>query len=128
MPGDMAQRISMARIDNQTRRNRVYAARRLIYEKNVQVNSSAIEDLLRETSSVPTMVCIPDFFLNFVDLLVIDHANRMPSQRSFRLLDSIYTLPYFQISCTKLSWGAGERFLFTSCEFYNLTTSNCLWN
>jgi len=53
----MAQRVTLARVDNVQWRTRVSAARRLIYEKNLQVNSTAVESLLRETSLVPTVAC-----------------------------------------------------------------------
>jgi hypothetical protein len=46
----------MARMDDSQRRSKVSAARKLIYEKNLQVNSTAVEKLLRETSLVPTVV------------------------------------------------------------------------
>jgi len=47
----------MARVDDIHRRNRVSAARRIIYEKKFQVNSTAVEALLREKSFVPNVVC-----------------------------------------------------------------------
>jgi len=53
---DMTQRVSMARMDDNQHRSKVFAARKLIYEKNLQVNSTAVEKLLRETSLVPTVV------------------------------------------------------------------------
>ena len=56
MARDTAQRTAMARIDNKTRQNNVYAARRLIYEKQYRVNAAAIEDLLKKESIVPTAV------------------------------------------------------------------------
>ena len=54
---DMAQRIMLARADNIQRSIRVSATRGLIYEKNLQVNSAAVENLLQEMSLVPTAVC-----------------------------------------------------------------------
>jgi hypothetical protein len=56
MSRDMAQRETLARVDDVQRRCTVSTARRLIYEKNLQVNSTAVENLLRETSLVPTAV------------------------------------------------------------------------
>jgi hypothetical protein len=53
---DMTQRVTMARMDDNQRRSKVSAARKLIYEKTLQVNSTAVEKLLRETSLVPTVV------------------------------------------------------------------------
>jgi hypothetical protein len=57
MARDTAQRTAIVRVDNQTRQNKVYAARRLIYEKQYRVNAAAIEDLLKDESLVPTSVC-----------------------------------------------------------------------
>lgn len=56
MARDRAQRVTMARVDDSQRRNLVSAARKFIYEKNLQVNSSAVENLLRGMSLVPTAV------------------------------------------------------------------------
>jgi hypothetical protein len=53
---DRAQRVTMARLDDNESRKRVFAARRLIYKKNMQVYSKAVNDLLEETSQVPTAV------------------------------------------------------------------------
>lgn len=50
----MAQRKTLARVDDQDRRNRVMAARRAIYEKNHSVNSAAVNRLLQKDSLVPT--------------------------------------------------------------------------
>ena len=58
MTRDMAQRETLARVDDVQRRFTVSTARRLIYEKNLQVNSTTVENLLRETSLVPTAVSI----------------------------------------------------------------------
>jgi len=57
MPRDMAQRTTMARIDNNARQGKITAARRLIYDKGYIVTSAAIEGLLKDESLVPTAVC-----------------------------------------------------------------------
>jgi hypothetical protein len=57
MARDMRQRETMAREDNIRRRNLVDAARRVIYEKNFRVYSAGVENMLRDTSLVPTVVC-----------------------------------------------------------------------
>jgi hypothetical protein len=54
---DMVQREKLARIDDANRRRRVTAARRIIYEENYAINSTAVEALLRDDSLVPTAVC-----------------------------------------------------------------------
>jgi hypothetical protein len=56
---DMSQRVTMARVDDASRRGKVYAARRLIYEKQYRVNGAAIESLLKDQSLVPTSVRVP---------------------------------------------------------------------
>ena len=55
-PRDMARRVTAPRVDSVMRRTRVSATRRLIYEKNMQVNCTVVRDLLYETSLVPTSV------------------------------------------------------------------------
>ena len=56
MARDRTQRVTLARVDNSQRRNKISTARTLIYEKNLQVNCTAVEDLLKEMSLVPTTV------------------------------------------------------------------------
>ena len=56
MAQDMAQRVSMSRVDNDHRRGKVLACRDLIYDKNYSVDCSAVEKLLQKTSLVPSMV------------------------------------------------------------------------
>src|ERR1700676_583139 len=56
MRRDMAQRRTLAQIDDVKRRNRVETAREKIYEKGYVVDSKAVEALLQEESLVPTAV------------------------------------------------------------------------
>ena len=56
MKEDREGRVKMARLDDAQSRGRVLAARRLIYEKNFAINSTAVEDLLKGTSQIPTIV------------------------------------------------------------------------
>jgi len=58
MVRDMAQRKTLARIDDDSRRGKVAVARRLIYEKQYQVDSAAVEGLLKDQSLVPTTVSV----------------------------------------------------------------------
>jgi hypothetical protein len=53
---DMQNRVTLARIDDHSRQSSVSTARKLIYEKNYQVNSKAVEKSLKETSLVPNIV------------------------------------------------------------------------
>jgi hypothetical protein len=57
MTRDMTQRKTLARVDNIHRRGKIDAARRVIYEKNYQVDSAGVENLLRGESWVPNVVC-----------------------------------------------------------------------
>jgi hypothetical protein len=58
---DMKQRISLARVDDSSRRRKVACAREFIYEQSRQVNSTAVENLLRQESLVATTVStLPD--------------------------------------------------------------------
>jgi hypothetical protein len=57
MATDTQQRLTLARVDDRTRQNSVYAARRLIYHKSYQVDSAAVERFLKETSLTPNTVC-----------------------------------------------------------------------
>ena len=70
MRRDMAQRRTLARIDNVKQRNRVEMAREKIYEKGYVVNSSAVEVLLQEDSLVPTMVCAFFFLRRLISMLM----------------------------------------------------------
>jgi hypothetical protein len=56
MAHDTAQQTTMAQVDNNTRQNKVYTARRLIYEKKYRINATAIKDLLKDESLVLTTV------------------------------------------------------------------------
>jgi hypothetical protein len=53
---DMTRRKTLARVDDDTRRRQVEMARDIIYKKNYAVNSSAVENILKEKSLVPTAV------------------------------------------------------------------------
>jgi hypothetical protein len=54
---DMRRRVKLARVDNFSRQNSVFAARKLIYHNHQQVTSAAVDRLLKETSLVPNIVC-----------------------------------------------------------------------
>jgi hypothetical protein len=61
----MTQRVTMRRVDDNQRRIRVSSARYLIYEKNLKVDSSAVNELLQEFSWVPTTVCDIYFVIRY---------------------------------------------------------------
>lgn len=54
---DMRQRTTLARIDNEDRRQKVDSARNIIYNKNYAVDTENVETLLQPQSLVPTSVC-----------------------------------------------------------------------
>ena len=56
MSRDLAQRVSLARVDDVDRCARIQAARTAIYENNHPVNGAAIKRLLNQDSLVPSMV------------------------------------------------------------------------
>ena len=58
---DLEIRRTQARRDDEDRQKKVEKARKFIYEKGYVVNSSHVEDLLKEESLVPTKVCISTF-------------------------------------------------------------------
>ena len=55
---DMLQRANLARRDTVERREKVSAARRLIYEERYVVDTPQVESLLKPESLVPTIVCV----------------------------------------------------------------------
>lgn len=54
----MTQRKTLARIDDANRRDHVKVAREHIYENSNGINSKGVQNLLQETSLVPTTVYI----------------------------------------------------------------------
>jgi hypothetical protein len=56
MRRDLAQRISLTRIDDVARRARLHAARKAIYENNHPVDGVAVKKLLNQDSLVPNTV------------------------------------------------------------------------
>ena len=57
MAKDFQQRQLLAHSDTHKRRNKIVAARRLIYEQNYIVDTPQVESLLKEESLVQTKVC-----------------------------------------------------------------------
>lgn len=55
---DILQRTVLARHDTIERREKISAARRLIYEEQYVVDTSQVEALLKPESLVPTVVCV----------------------------------------------------------------------
>ncbi|OBZ68473.1 hypothetical protein A0H81_11674 [Grifola frondosa] len=57
---DMSARVRLIRVDDNVRRWKVSNARRLIYDKNYSVNSTVIDNLLKEESLVPVSNAFSD--------------------------------------------------------------------
>jgi hypothetical protein len=53
---DMKLRKTLIRVDDETRRGKVAAARDFIYNRNFTVDSKAVETILRPQSLVPNIV------------------------------------------------------------------------
>jgi hypothetical protein len=58
MRHDMAQRISLARVDDLERRSLIKVAWEIIYVKDYKTDSKAVEDLLQQDSLVPTAASV----------------------------------------------------------------------
>jgi hypothetical protein len=58
MRRDLAQRVSLARVDGVDRRARIHAAHRAIYENNHPVDGAAVKRLLHRDSLVPNAVSV----------------------------------------------------------------------
>jgi hypothetical protein len=58
---DRARRVTLARVDDLSRRAKVSSAREIIYQKNLRIDSAGVERLLREQSLVPATVCLRSF-------------------------------------------------------------------
>ena len=60
MERDTVQRQILLRKDTQERRNKIVAARRLIYDQNYVVDTPQVDTLLKDESLVPTKVQFHD--------------------------------------------------------------------
>ncbi|KAH7916892.1 hypothetical protein BV22DRAFT_997067, partial [Leucogyrophana mollusca] len=73
---DMLQRTLLARTDNQERREKIDAARKLIYESNYAVDTDQVERMLKPESLVPTANAFSDrlgvFGFDLFRMLVVD--------------------------------------------------------
>ena len=66
LPDDMAFRTGVKTVRNFLA-DQVSKARNLIYRSAKPINGTEVEDLLKETSSVPTQVCLlPNFCKSFI--------------------------------------------------------------
>lgn len=104
MARDMSQRLTLARVDDNHHQNLIATARGLIYEKNYAVDSTAVENLLKEHSLVPTTVCVNQ---SEIFVLIIMHT-RTPSRIGYHPLDWTGMRCSSSISCMNLNLAAGS--------------------
>jgi hypothetical protein len=117
MRSDMRQRTVNARQDDIRRQSRVISARRLIYEKNHQVTSSAVEGLLKSESLVPTSVGVDSLALFRFNIETPLHRTRF---RKGSLPWASISLRYlFQISSTSGTLVSGDNLKFIFCAYSN---------
>jgi hypothetical protein len=57
MPEDREKRVSLARKDDSSYRERISSARKLIYVDNYAISNEHVENLLKENSLTPNAVC-----------------------------------------------------------------------
>jgi hypothetical protein len=71
----MAQRKTLARVDDVDRRSRVETARKSVHEQNQKVDGAQMQKLLKKDSLVPTAVCTsPHIIDRSVDSLPFQNA------------------------------------------------------
>lgn len=80
---DMRHWQSLARIDDEMLREKIQAARNLVYQKNYAVDNERVEALLKEHSLVPTAVKFQAPFINLSSDTTF--CGRMHSPKSWRI-------------------------------------------
>ena len=75
---DMRDRLKLVRVDSDTRRNTVDLARKLLFEKGVNITSTRIKDILEKGSLTLTRVCI-----KFGSLFLTNFLQNAFSERLF---------------------------------------------
>lgn len=110
MVRDMMQRVTLARALDDRPQNVIYTARKLIYEKGYSVESTLVNDLLKDKSLL--LVKVPIHSILSSTVMMTSHF-RMLSLTDWDLLVSIPFRCFSQMSCTKLRVGLGGPCLFT---------------
>jgi hypothetical protein len=77
---DLVQRETLVRVDDANHQNCIVAARESIYKRNYAINSTAVENLLREDSLVPTVVCIYSLLTAVISVKVFHFQNAFSSK------------------------------------------------
>lgn len=117
MRSDMRQRTVNARQDDIRRQSRVISARRLIYNKNHQVTSSAVEGLLKNESLVPTSVGVN--LLALFRFNVESHFRRMRFRKGLPPWASIFLRYLFQTFFMSGALASGDSLKFIFCAYSN---------
>jgi hypothetical protein len=74
MRRDLAQRVSLARVDDVDRRARLQAAWTAVYENNHPVNGAAVKRLLDQDSLVPSVVSVFFCYVTAADIRLFQNA------------------------------------------------------
>lgn len=128
---DTRDRLKLIRVDSESRRNAVDAARRLIFEKGIDVASDRLKYFLEGESLTPTRVCLK-FLVPFFSLILF----RMPFRNGYIVMVSTSIKCSRLISSMSLNSVFGkpllhiffESYFLTEMEkFKNLTNGMILW-
>ena len=128
---DTRDRLKLVRVDSDSRRDAVDSARRLLFEKGVNITSTRIKDILDGESLTPTRVCFK-FMLTFFSLI----SCRMPFPNGYSVITSIFIRCSLSISSMSLNLAFGKLLSHTFFESYmlmvmekfkNLTNGMMLW-
>lgn len=96
---DRQRRVQSAREDSERRQAKVSSARRFIYERGLNVNSTRVEAILKPTSLVPTVVRSLVMYLKVQ--LTVSPRTRSPPAYYHMVFNS--TRCSWLICCTKLN-------------------------
>ena len=108
---DTRDRLKLVRVDSESRRQKVELARKLLFEKGINVTSVRIKNLLDEQSLTPTRVCLNFIFLRNTGLTMV----RTRFRRSFSNTASTSTKCSPQTFFMSLNWAFGRLFSLTFC-------------
>lgn len=123
----MNQRIALARVDNTHRQNSVATARRIIYDQQYQVNSAAVERLLRDESLTPNVVRF--ILINTIKTaLIVSEFCRTPSQSAWGQWALMFLRYCCLTRCTKLHLVYGGLCSSTFYEYSSQKTISSFWN
>lgn len=93
MESDRVARSTLARKDDEERQEKVFEARAIIYEDGYVVNAQKVDEILKDESLVPTVVC---FVVHCSEVSVTGILMRRSLSRSEHILKSSGR---FQVQC-----------------------------